>query len=380
MLFYEFEKIRGLKMRPVYFTFLIACGFFIIFACSQENNIKIQKLPKYADSEFITLEELFRIDTNEFKEYYIYRVRAMDVDSDTNLYILDYYESTVTVFDESGKLLRAMGGKGQGPNELDQPYNLSISDEKMYIYLNGQGMKILDLKGKYIDFIRQRKGKKGIFRVYKVLNNFYIWAEMNPFISDKGYTYSINKYAHDFELINNIIAIVSSSKEYPRFRPSDFIAINSKQHIYFPEKADEYKINKYDLNGNLLLSFGRKYKSIPYSKQVRDYENKRRSTLSREIKSEFPKYPPVVRYILIDDHDYVWVVVGECFSDCSGSLSINSFQIISTIDIFNEDGEFLYTFESPYFGTGSFIKNGRLYSVPTEDDLNIRVFKIHYNY
>jgi len=95
----------------------------------------------------------------------------MDVDSDTNLYVLDFYESTITVFDKNGKYLRTMGRQGQGPNELEQPLCISIYDDKISIYEKFKGIKIWDLNGKYIDFILDNR--KNI-SICKAINNFYL--------------------------------------------------------------------------------------------------------------------------------------------------------------------------------------------------------------
>lgn len=366
-------------MRPVYFKFLIACTFFIIFACSQENNIKKQQFiqnvePKYADSEYITLEELHSIDVNVFDEYYIYQVNDMDVDSDTNLYILDYYESTVTVFDKSGKYLRTMCGKGEGPNELWNPKSISINDNKMHIFQHNRGMKILDLNGKYVDFIRPKITN---YEIFKAFDNFYLSSYERLDENVITLACGIDRHTKKLEFKNNIVNVKFNSRDYMDFRPSYYIAVDSKNCIYYPENPNEYIINKYDIDGNLLLSFGREYKRVPFSDTMNEIHKKWLAGISPNRRIPLAKYPSVVRYIMIDDNDYIWVVAGE---NSFNSYSIFSYIFPSTIDIFDEEGKFLYTFKSPYIIFKSFIKYGRLYSYPVGEDMLIRIFKIRYNY
>ena len=179
--------------------------------------------------------------------------------------------------------------------------------------------------------------------------------------------YFLDRYTHDLKKINTVARLEHREKN-GMFVPDLSFAMNSKRHIYFLASRDEYKINIYNTDGDILKSFGRKYKRIPFSQRQHEYKEK----IGSKVRT---KYPQVVRIILIDDRNYVWVVVGECSMDCNASYKVQS-----TIDIFNEDGEFLYTFESPHFVVRSFIKYGRLYSSASEDDPNILVFKIHYNY
>ena len=64
-------------MRSVYFVFLIIANLVTTVSNAQGKKVAVQFIqndaPKYADTEFIKLEELYSIDVNVFDEYYIYQ-------------------------------------------------------------------------------------------------------------------------------------------------------------------------------------------------------------------------------------------------------------------------------------------------------------------
>jgi len=369
-------------MKKIYFIiiyYIFIYNFIFSFAFAQGKKEQVpfifSESPQYSTSEFITLEEIHKIDVDVFEEYYIYQVRAMDSDSYTNLYVLDFYESTITVFDKNGKFIRTMGGKGQGPSEFIQPMSLSIINDKMYIYEENKGMKVLDLQCKYIDYFFVPLGN---YYVFKAFDDFFLTVKID-YDRSHNRKYIVTRFSKDFNesyTVAEYLYKVNPKESFP-ISAQEIVAMNSKQHVYFPGNFEEYKVNVYSIEGNIIKSFGRKYKRIPYSKQTRQWREEffKKSAGPYSEPTKVSKYPPVVRDILIDDRDYVWIIVGEWNRDCN-----NSFKVISTIDIFNENGEFLYTLEIPNIGLSTFIKNGRLYTTPSYDDMYIRVFKIHYNY
>lgn len=356
--------------------FITAVYVMILCPAILEAQDKVQFLqnekPRYTGTEFVTLEELHSIDLNMYDQYFISIISSYDVDSDTNLYVAAPFENTITVFDKSGNFVRKMGREGQGPNDLDFPAKIDIYDDHIYIFESRKGVKIWDLNGEYVDFVPRNLSPLGFVR----LDDFYIFARLvlNARVRVEM-TFDIGIYDKDFKQKKTIVSIISKVSKEALYLPVTSIAINSMRQVYFPEKKDQYIINKYDLDGNLLGSFGKEYKRVSYSENAKEYDRNLQSTIPPVLRRSLSKYPPVVRYILVGDNDLVWVIAGEWEGD---TARIHSFA--STIDIFDKNGNFLYTFSSPYFGSASIIRNGRLYSTPTEDDRFIRVFKINYNY
>ena len=355
---------------------LFFATIYVLLLCPSiiEAQDKVQFLqnekPRYADSEFITFDELHSIDLNIYDQYFITRISAYDIDSDTNLYVAAPWEHTITVFDKSGKFVRKMGREGQGPNDLDTPAKIDIYDDHIYIFESRRGVKIWDLNGEYVDFVPRNFSPGGFVR----LDDFYVMSRI--VVNTRmlvELTFDIGIYDKDFKQKKTIVSITNPTGL--EFYPARLIAITSNRQVYFPEKNDQYIINKYDLDGTLLQSFGREYKRVPFSEKVKEYDRNYQSTIPPVRRTSLPKYPPVVRQIMVGDNDLVWVIAGEWNGD---TAKIHAFA--STIDIFDKNGNFLYTFSSPYFGSVSIIRNGRLYSSPTEDDRFIRVFKINYHY
>ena len=189
--------------------------------------------------------------------------------------------------------------------------------------------------------------------------------------------YEVGRYTNDLEFINKVASMEVNLFEDPKFFPNGGLNyVDSKQNIYFLSTRNEYIVKKYDIDGNHLLSFGRNYKRKPYTAKTRKwYNDNYKNSIRSGALPQYPKYPPIVRYILVDDYDYVWVIVGEWYTD-----NVSDFRIMSTIDIFNEYGEFLYTFDSSVFGQYSMIKNGRLYAKPTLDsNKNLTIYDVKYN-
>jgi len=209
------------------------------------------------------------------------------------------------------------------------------------------------------------------------LRDFFLSVQHRIVFDDEGEnrSFRLERLNSEFEFMNEI-AVIDRTQDRIRFRPDIYVAVDSKNNVYFPEKEDEYIVGKYDHEGNKLLTFGREYKQKPYSKEMKERDKKTYEEYGGKNKGGYyhiGKYPNLIRYIVIDDRDYVWIAVGEWAIDCG-----HEFTVTSTIDIYDSEGNFLYTFQSPYLNFPSFIKNGRLYSGPYMDDNNIHVFEIEY--
>jgi hypothetical protein len=323
--------------------------------------------PKFQD-EFIRLEELYKIDLDKHN---IFNIRGIDADDDLNLYVLSYYDCTISVFDKDGKFINIITRKGQGPYELESPRCLSIYDFKIFVYENFKGIKEMGIKDKYSKYYPIKQGNYQIIRAYK---DYFLTVQRISTETEE--ICELKKFDKNFENPFNIFTInyKSNPKVYFNVIPEIIVVQNSKNQLYFPSNFTEYKVNVFTTTGKLINSFGHEYKEIPYSEPLKKWFENKVSKIPDNERPKLSKYPPIVRYIMVDEKDYIWIIVGECTMDNSEDFVINT-----RVDIFNSNGEFLYTFQSPYIGPRSIIKNGRLYSSPTEEERYIHVFKIHYN-
>lgn len=369
--------------------------------CSVENKTGDLKVimndePKYSDKNFVTLEKLYNIDILETKNFSVSQIGWMDTDDKGNLYALSNFEKVILVFDNKGNYLKTLGNPGQGPGELERPNTFFIRGNNIYIYENYNGLKIWDLDGNHIDYLRKRgSNPEEIIHspVFRPLGDEFLCSYYQRLNSPDYKNMIVNNklglFSEDLSHIKTLASLESDPLKYFNYKLNYVNVIDSERNTYFPVDPDKYIITKYNLSGDVLLSFGRKYERERYSKESleRYAETYGRpipsnSTLVRASPLDLPDYPPIVKHIMIDGMDNVWVIIGEWYSDGT-DVSL----ITSTIDIFNKKGEFLYTFKSHRLSQGCFIKTGRLYTKPLLTfsgneyvDYGINVYKVHYNF
>jgi len=129
----------------------------------ERDGVVIVKNPDYpiCGEDILKLEEELSLGKKAGeKEFMFIRVQSIDVDEDGNIYVLDSGASKIRVFDNSGKFLRAFGGKGQGPGEMQHPVFIQILNNKELIVYDPPTRSFLffSLEGKYLKKIFTRLG------------------------------------------------------------------------------------------------------------------------------------------------------------------------------------------------------------------------------
>ena len=82
-------------------------------------------------------QDVFRVGENELREEEQFaRITATAFDDADNLYVLDSQNNRVTVFDASGKFVRIIGRKGQGPGELGFPLGLAVTTDRHVVVMD----------------------------------------------------------------------------------------------------------------------------------------------------------------------------------------------------------------------------------------------------
>jgi hypothetical protein len=59
---------------------------------------------------------------------------ALDCDAAGNVYVMDFSDNNIKQFDPSGKFLRLMGRKGQGPGEFNMPVDIVFAKDRLVVW------------------------------------------------------------------------------------------------------------------------------------------------------------------------------------------------------------------------------------------------------
>ena len=132
--------------------------------------VKNPKEPIYGEGIFGLKDELTIGKKKGEEEYMFTRLIAIDVDEKGNIYTLDLREGHIKAFDNNGKYIKTIGKKGQGPGEMQMPYNIHITPKKEILVNDARARRLLffSLDG---TFLRQISTAKMTFFVYPKMNS-----------------------------------------------------------------------------------------------------------------------------------------------------------------------------------------------------------------
>jgi hypothetical protein len=82
-------------------------------------------------------------------------IAAVSFDGAGNLYVLDRDNGRIVVFDRTGRFVRTVGSKGQGPGELGFPVGLAVFPDGRLAVMDvaSSGITIFGPDGQYADFV-----------------------------------------------------------------------------------------------------------------------------------------------------------------------------------------------------------------------------------
>ncbi len=362
-------------------SFVLVIG---LMACKSDHQPeRVNSLqPKLPDGR-IGLTKLHVIDVTQInmfsKETGRGFANAIDFDADNNMYILDTYESTISVFDRDGRPVRTFGGPGQGPDEFFRPSVMFIKDNEIYVLqAMGTDFKVVSLDGEFVS--RKQVPSENQLRYSVVADDVYLFSAK----TDRTFSqleFILTRFPGGrFEQREALWTSNYSpglKGPYYDFVWPNWLFISDLGEFYFPEdNLYKYAITKYSKEGNPVLVFSRRYELKEYSIRARSRFN---SLYSRQLEvgeMTFPETPPIVRKMFLDQAKNLWVVSGETGEDNEDPDFEN------TVDIFNQRGEWLYSFKSKSISRNCLYNDGIIYAILPPDPVTfeqcIEAFRIQY--
>lgn len=330
--------------------------------------------PRYGEIEF-NLEEDLSIGNGKDENYRFYRVRAIALDSENNIYVVDRGNYRVQKFDEMGRYLRTIGRKGQGPGEFQGPLGVCLDVLNNLYVLEYKKIHIFDIHGEYtssfpldfhlVDFAVDASGhilgysdlhqrdtaRRGIVKMDtegKIIQTFVEYTDL-------GIKVVVGQTA-TFTLSPNHV-----------YTPRLFFAsIGQDEYVY--GYSSEYLINLIDNEGNPLLKIYKADDSIPISQKEKDFIvsnvaqslERRQIPISKQMVDEtmhFEKARAFYNRILTDDARRLYVQRVRGILDEDEKYGF---------DIFSYDGYYLYRAIFPF--SPEIIRNGYLFDIDTSED------------
>lgn len=318
-----------------------------------ENGVKVVMNPGYPRDGTVTydLEEEFSVGMKEGDEKYIFNnPQDIRVTDDGAIYILDWRDNCIKVYNNQGKHLRTIGREGQGPGEFRTPCYFSVSSDGRIYLMDSRNSRVVlfNTAGTYISEFRLIGAR---YSGMETDNNNFIYFSKE--FSEGTRMMSIHRYNTSGEEILNfckfkiVHPIIRKPSEYSPNRiivqslPTKVWNITDDGRLYVGYD-DRYQIDVYESEGELAFRFGREYSPIP--------DKNSKGVIKRYKYMSF-----YARHRLFDESGNLWI---EIFNEDDKENIV--------YDVFSPEGIYLKQAHVKY--RISLFKKGRVYSIISTDE------------
>jgi hypothetical protein len=372
--------------------FLSAFIILLSFGGQKADDVVVISNPKTPELKmrFVFKEELSIGEIEGDENYMLGNNIAFNTDQEGNFYVTDWDNHRIQKYDPEGKYLLTIGREGQGPGEF-QSLSVARFDNDNNLYIRDSRNSRISFFDKHGKFLKQMLMQEIPDNLY--INSKNLFVGMKSSQSQEGnnqkmtYIYGLfddklnlvmELYRDEIEApmptgrdISSMVEFIAKDFSELAFRPWVVFRMTDDDFIYLGY-PDKYEINVYSPEGILVRKITRDYDPIPVSeKDKKSFGESYYSLLPGDLKEkvlakvEYPKYKPAYKGFALMENGWLIVIVESVAEE------------YTLFDIFDQDGRYIANFKTtafkfPIVGIFSeslfFFKNGKVYSVVTEND------------
>ena len=355
-----------IELMRITFTSLVMMISMLSMQGMENTSDKIQnRLPKYGQIQLKLQENVLIREIEGDPNYSFGRALGdLAVDKKGNLFVLDF--DRILKYDSRGKFIGTIGKKGEGPGEFQQPNKIFIHERgDVYISDRGRILHVFGNDGKYMKQIKLSfmisLGTKNLF-VDRDGNVFAAMMEM----SESGPNTVLVKADLNGKIIKKIEVFIDRNTKVTGSRSGGvmggLIHGYSERLYFYPVQQTllccgantNYELSLFDLNGNLKTAFSKEEDAKQISAAEKKYFGP---------SAVFPSHRPYFNNILSDEDGRIYILRSKSILDKNPAIEI---------DIFDQNGHYLYRTEAPF--KPQVLVNESFYSIE-QDENQMRMIK-----
>ena len=307
------------------------------------------------------------------EEYLFEQLIDADVDESGNIYLLDFTGCNVLLFDKTGKFLRTVGRKGQGPGEFTYPMSVSViaPDTFFVAQSNPNRFTFFTFQGKHIkDFTLIFTGAFTKAKLFSLGRLIYSKSEFSMRDNKSFMKLSLNsrdigkENDLQFFLTEKEMNFMQTKKISQKDTPTLMWAFDHSGIVYAVDDIFNYQIKVADQTGKLVRMIEKKFSPVKKTKEEIEKEMQRfdeaQERIGVRLDFEYETSPEknIISQLLTDDSGRLWVVTPEGAPESGVAF-----------DIYNNESKFLNKIKIESMKSGNlFIKGGCLYSLYKDED------------